>query len=95
LTLDVIRATLIPWYTNIRTTMNLTITVDDATLKKARIRALEEGTSVNAVLGEFLESYAGLAAERDAAASALVALSRESRSRRGKATWRRDDLHDR
>ncbi len=28
---------------------NLTITVDEQTLKKARMRALEEGTSVNAL----------------------------------------------
>lgn len=30
---------------------NLTITVDEQTLKRARMRALEEGTSVNAVYG--------------------------------------------
>jgi plasmid stability protein len=32
---------------------NLTITVDDEVLKRARIKALEQGTSVNAVLREF------------------------------------------
>ncbi len=37
---------------------NLTIVVDEGTLKKARMRALEEGTSVNAVLRERLEEYA-------------------------------------
>ncbi|MFC2144525.1 hypothetical protein ACFLQM_02430, partial [Acidobacteriota bacterium] len=39
--------------------INLTITVDDEVLRRARIRALSQGTSVNAVLREFLESYAG------------------------------------
>ncbi len=39
--------------------MNLTITVDDEVLRRARIRALSQGTSVNAVLREVLESYAG------------------------------------
>ena len=43
--------------------MNLTITVDDETLRRARIRALSQGTSVNAVLRELLESYAGSEAE--------------------------------
>jgi hypothetical protein len=43
---------------------NLTITVDEATLKKARIRALTEGTSVNEVLRKFLEAYAGVSAEQ-------------------------------
>ena len=38
---------------------NPTIAVDDGTLKKARMRALGEDTSVNAVLREYLEEYAG------------------------------------
>ena len=38
---------------------NLTITVDEGTLKRARIQALEEDTSVNADLREYLEEYAG------------------------------------
>ena len=33
---------------------NLTITVDDEVLRRARIRALEEGSSVNAVLRDYL-----------------------------------------
>ena len=37
---------------------NLTISVDDEVLKRARIRALEENSSVNAVLGRYLEEYA-------------------------------------
>jgi predicted HicB family RNase H-like nuclease len=36
--------------------MNLTITVDDEVLRRARIRALQQGTSVNVLLREFLES---------------------------------------
>lgn len=39
---------------------NLTINVDEEVLKRARIRALEENTSVNAVLGEYLKGYARL-----------------------------------
>lgn len=31
---------------------NITIAVDREALKRARIRAIEEGTSVNAILGE-------------------------------------------
>jgi plasmid stability protein len=43
---------------------NLTITVDEETVKRARIRALEEGTSVNALLRDYLEEYAGVRRER-------------------------------
>ena len=74
---------------------NLTITVDDEVLKRARIRALEQGTSVNAVLAKLLEAYAGAAAEQSAAAADLIDLSRKSDSRAGGRTWTRDDLHER
>lgn len=74
---------------------NLTITVDKDSLKKARMRALQEGTSVNALLREFLESYAGVRREQQEAAGRIVTLSRRSKSRRGGSTWTRDDLHER
>ena len=75
--------------------MNLTITVDDEVLRRARIRALEQGTSVNAVLREFLASYAG--AEKEAEArSRLAALARSSRASSGPGgrRWTRDELYE-
>jgi hypothetical protein len=74
---------------------NLTITVHEETLKRARIRAIEEGTSVNLVLRGFLESWAS--APASAPGSDFVALSRtvQSGSGPGGRTWTRDDLHDR
>jgi hypothetical protein len=74
---------------------NLTISVDEATLRKARIRALEQGTSVNALLREYLEAYAGGGEEKQAAVRDLITLSKRSRSRRGGRVWGRDDLHER
>ena len=51
--------------------MNLTITVDAEVLKRARIRAIEENTSVNAVLRDRLNAYAdGDRSLRDAAEEA-------------------------
>ncbi len=75
---------------------NLTITVDEAVLQRARIRAIQEGTSVNAVLREYLSAWAR-AASADDAASALVALARRSEAGSGAdgRTWTRDDLHER
>ena len=75
--------------------MNLTITVEDDVLKKARMRALEEDTSVNAVLREYLEAYAGVERSRRQAIRAVLAIARESRAGRGDATWTRDELHER
>lgn len=34
---------------------NLTLKIDEEMLRRARIRALEHGTSVNAVVREFIE----------------------------------------
>ena len=72
--------------------MNLTIAVDDEVLRRARIRALEEGSSVNAVLREHLESYAGAARRRRAAVARLLLLSKTARSGRGAAVWTRGEL---
>jgi len=74
---------------------NLTITIDEESLRKARIRALEEGTSVNALLRDFVESYAGVRRAQRNVVREIVALSHRSHSRRGKPTWSRDELHER
>jgi hypothetical protein len=74
---------------------NLTITIDENVLKKARIRAIEEGTSVNAVIRQYLESYSGMRLGPEAVVGEILDLSKKSRSRRGSRRWTRDDLHDR
>lgn len=75
---------------------NLTITVDDLLLKRARIRALEEGTSVNALLREYLERYTGTERTRITLAG-FQELARASGASSGSAgrTWDRDSVHDR
>ncbi len=75
---------------------NLTITIDERVLKRARMRALERGTSVNAVLREYLERYAGGGGTADAL-GAFAALARNSEASSGAdgRTWSRDELHDR
>ncbi len=74
---------------------NLTITVDEEVLRKARIRALEQGTSVNAFLRGALEAFAAARNEQMEAVTDLLALSRASSTRRGSRRWTRDELHDR
>ena len=75
---------------------NLTITVPDDTLRRARLRALELGTSVNALLRDQLEAFAGTP-EAQRAVAELLALARAAASSSGPGgrTWRRDDLHER
>ena len=74
---------------------NLTITVDGQVLKKARLRALEQGTSVNTLLREYLSHYAGAASTHAEAVEGLIQLSRTARAGRGRRRWTRDELHER
>jgi plasmid stability protein len=82
---------------------NLTITVDDEVLKRARIRALQQGTSVNAILAERLQAFAREGDSQSSVARALVALADENSQRGGKARaddgkgrrWSRNELHER
>jgi plasmid stability protein len=74
---------------------NLTIAVDDGLLRRARVRAAERGTSVNAVLREHLAGWVGSGEERARAVASLLERSKKARSRRGSARWTRDELHER
>ena len=40
---------------------NLTLSIDESLIKQARIRAIEEGTSLSAKVREFLAQYVGAA----------------------------------
>lgn len=85
------RATRNPCYTG--RVANLTIAVDDDVLRRARIRALEAGTSVNALLRTYLESFVG--DESMAKRRAIVATADGLRADLGDVNWSRSELHDR
>jgi hypothetical protein len=82
---------------------NLTISVDEQLLKRARMRALEQGTSVNAVLADRLRAFVGEGESQARTTQALLALARENSrrggkqraKRRGGRRWSRDELHER
>lgn len=74
---------------------NLTITVDAETLKRARMRALEEDTSVNAVLREHLKDYSGVRRERQEAGRKLLELARSSgMSSGGEGLPKREEIYE-
>ena len=73
---------------------NLTITIDEHLLKQARMRALQQGTSVNAVLREYLETYASESREARKATRGLVKLAKSARAS-SQRSWKREDLHER
>jgi len=74
---------------------NLTISVDDDLLRRARVRAAELGTSVNAVLREYMRAWAGEAELRARAVASLLKRSKRARNGRGGRRWSRDELHER
>jgi plasmid stability protein len=75
---------------------NLTISVNDDVLRMARLRALEHRTSVNAILRDYLERYAGSGPTAAALAGFLeLAAASQAGSGQDGRTWTRDDIHDR
>ena len=75
---------------------NLTVAVNDDILRRARVRAAERGTSVNAAVSEFLAHYAG-EDPSERAIETFLELAEGSGAGSGAAgrTWTRDELHDR
>ncbi len=76
---------------------NLTLKIDADVLKRARIRALEDGTSVNEVVRRYLESYAVTRGQRLRAVRRILEIAEreDSGSGPGGRTWTREQLHER
>lgn len=74
---------------------NLIISIDDEVLRKARIRTLEEGTSLNAILRDVLKTYAGVNKSQLVALIAIIKLSEQSTGARGESTISRESLYER
>jgi hypothetical protein len=75
---------------------NLTIVVNEAVLQRARARALESGTSVNAVLSDYLTHYAGAdPAKRALSAFLAVSSGLDAGSGTGGRRWTREEIYDR
>ncbi len=75
---------------------NLTVTIDDELLKRARVRAIEQGTSVNSLVREYLISFAGGSPLKHAMDD-VITMSRQSKagSGAGGRAWKREDLYER
>lgn len=74
---------------------NLTLSIDDDVLRRARERAATNGTSVNQLVRDYLQHLVG---PGDAAARArILALADRATSSSGPTgrAWDRDSLHDR
>lgn len=75
---------------------NLTLAVDERILRRARIRAMQRGTSVNALVRDYIARLAGESEAVEGAAEFLRIVSGAGASSgdAGRA-WTRDELHER
>jgi Arc/MetJ family transcription regulator len=75
---------------------NLTLSIDEDVLQRARMRALERRTTVNALVREYLENFAGEnPANRAVAAFLQIADSVHASSGPNGHSWSRQDLYGR
>jgi len=73
---------------------NLTLSLDDELLQKAREAALRENTSVNALVREYLKQYVNARGRRLRALDALDAVA-ERTDAASDERWTRESLHER
>lgn len=74
---------------------NVTLSVDETTLRAARRYAAERNTSVNALVREFLREIARREDRAQEARRRIRELSDRSSARIGRKSWSRDELHAR
>jgi plasmid stability protein len=74
---------------------NITVSVDDDTYRRARIRAAEEGVSVSALVRLFLSDMAAGESEAERLKRAEAALRESIRSFRAGDRLSRDEVHAR
>ena len=74
--------------------MNVTLSVDEEVIRRARRRAEALGTSVNQLVREYLEQLAGKSDPKEDAAE-FVRLSRLSRGNSRGWKFNRDEIHER
>jgi plasmid stability protein len=71
--------------------------MDDEVLRRARIRAVTEGTTVNSLVRQYIAAYADNGASEQAAMAELLAIAQRSTASSGPQgrIWTRNELHER
>lgn len=73
--------------------MNVTLSIDDQTLNRARVLAQRRGTSLNQMIRDYLETLT--ASDPAQAVAELERLWREEEGDSGGRMWSREDAYDR
>ena len=74
---------------------NIAISVDDGVLRTVRLYAAERGSTVNALVREFLTELANREDRVRKARGRIAELSERSTARIGSRAWTREELHER
>ena len=74
--------------------VNVTLSIDEAVIKRARKKAEKLGTSVNQLIRDYLEEFSG-STDREADAAEIEKLSRSSRGDSRGWKFDREELHKR
>lgn len=74
---------------------NVTLSIDEEDLKQARILALQQGASLNAVIREFLKNYIGRSERYQQVTDRILQRAEHSQFSSGKHKWTRDELYER
>lgn len=74
---------------------NVTISIEEEDLKQARIVALQQGTSLNAAIREFVKSYIGNTKHYQQATDQILQKAEKSKYSSKGNKWTREDLYER
>ena len=74
---------------------NVTLSIDEENLRQARILALQEGSSLNAVIREFVKKYISDHNHYQQITGRILQQAEQSRYNSGGRKWSREELHER
>ena len=74
---------------------NITLSIDEDVVRTVRRYAVERGSTVNALVREFLTGIANREDRARKARQRIRQLSQQSTARVGSISWTREELHER
>ena len=74
---------------------NVTLSIDEEDLRQARVLALQQGSSLNAVIREFLESYIGRTKHFQDLTERIIQQAECSQYHGEGKKWTREQLYER
>jgi len=74
---------------------NVTLSIDEEDLRQARVLALQQGSSLNAVIRQFVKNYVGHTQRYQEVTERIIQQAEDSQYSSEGKKWTRDELHER